>query len=683
MMSAANLGRAYRWLLSNPEAAYKSYFRDVYTAYASASDYNLVRLRRLLGRRAFEPAHATKVYLPKPSGLLRTYTLLSVEDQIVYQACVNIVAEKLVPKVRGRYHKTIFGHLYAGKSSPFFYRKWQDGYRAYSKRVVEAVEGGENFVANFDLTAFYDSIDHEVLRHFLHDIAVEDDLIDFLLRCLRVWTSSTWPQAQPIYLGHGIPQGPLPSGLLAEVLLKYLDDKGIRGGARYLRYVDDIKLFARTESQLRRRLVSLDLASKDIGLFPQSSKVAISKVKDPREEIKTVSNPPEPALRGSDNQPRLRKRLLELTQRATVKDATRFKFLLARAMPSAALNGRLMQVLAKQPEFSVPVSNYVRRYEKVPKRFGEILVEYVRTQEIYHSASAEVLRSMLGNLQGRSRRDCADLCYSRLFNPLKGTAPPQPSLRSALWAWVLAEHRARYSQYIYALRNERDSWVVKEMISSLPSDTFGTPSMQAVLNWAICAGHADAARCAARRIVEDNFEVGPKIEEISHAARPILFAGGRIRRIGRPESLVHEVLCKVLHASFARFNWRAFLSGDHTLAEALAFGVRGYFESSIDSGVLALDSLCDLIFDSVWREVKPPTKTRPNYGSALVDPDCVRRVPDVCHGFKALHDLRITSSTAHPRGKKTGTPSRRLKHRDWRPVEPAMRAAITQLVATL
>jgi hypothetical protein len=192
MYSPANLARAYRWLQSNPDATYKSYFRDGYTAYAEASELHLRRLRRDVAHGAFEASHATKVYLPKPSGLLRPYSLLTVDDQIVYQACANIIADKLKPIVKSRYNKNVFGHLYAGKTSKFFYYKWQDGYRAYSHQVTRLVDSGFRWIANFDLTAFYDSIDHKVLKASLSHLKIDVELSVFLIDCLpgRVYSTS-------------------------------------------------------------------------------------------------------------------------------------------------------------------------------------------------------------------------------------------------------------------------------------------------------------------------------------------------------------------------------------------------------------------------------------------------------------------------------------------------------------
>lgn len=108
-------------------------------------------------------------------GILRPYTLLSIEDQIVYQAVANVVAERLHPHVRGGYNRQVFGHQYAGASSLWFYRKWTDGYKALNKAAETTFAGGHVWKASFDLTAFYDSIDHNVLRHMLRGIGLDLD----------------------------------------------------------------------------------------------------------------------------------------------------------------------------------------------------------------------------------------------------------------------------------------------------------------------------------------------------------------------------------------------------------------------------------------------------------------------------------------------------------------------------
>jgi hypothetical protein len=120
-------------------------------------------------------SHSCKFLIPKKSGILRPYTILTVEDQIVYQALVNVIAERLAPKMRNSYLTQTFGHIYAGKTSQWFYRRWNDGYKAFNQATRAAFNRGLVYAASFDLTACYDSLDHAVLCHFLTQLGIEQE----------------------------------------------------------------------------------------------------------------------------------------------------------------------------------------------------------------------------------------------------------------------------------------------------------------------------------------------------------------------------------------------------------------------------------------------------------------------------------------------------------------------------
>ena len=165
--SLKNLELAWKWIKSNPDKNYKQFFRSSYQKHELIRDSFLQDLHEDLTNGTYEPSHACKVYLPKKSGVLRPYSLLTVRDQIVYQAFANIIAESLVKKIGSDYYKKIFGHLYAGKDNIWFYKKWSEGYSKFNKSAVKAFESGQVYGASFDLTACYDSIDHGVLSYYL------------------------------------------------------------------------------------------------------------------------------------------------------------------------------------------------------------------------------------------------------------------------------------------------------------------------------------------------------------------------------------------------------------------------------------------------------------------------------------------------------------------------------------
>ena len=70
----------------------------------------------------------------------------------------------------------------------------------------------------------------------LKEIGLDHDFCMELTRLLNKWTATT----TQIYHDHGIPQGPLSSGLISEAVLKHFDDN--------FRTRFDVKLLPPTEN---------------------------------------------------------------------------------------------------------------------------------------------------------------------------------------------------------------------------------------------------------------------------------------------------------------------------------------------------------------------------------------------------------------------------------------------------
>ena len=515
----SNLHRAYRWMMSNPDASYKSYFRDSYDAFAIASDTHLKWIRAEGLKERYEASHASKILIPKPSGVLRPISLLKVEDQIVYQAIVNLISEALKKRTKQRYEKSVFAHLYAGKSSKFFNIKWQRSYRKFADRLRDCHSRGYDQIANFDLTSFYDSIDHYVLAHFLKELKIDEDTIDYLISCLHKWTSATWSSGPAnIHHNHGIPQGPLASGMLSEAVLQHLDKAGEQGGRRtiYLRYVDDIKILAKTEKDLRAKLIKLDIASKEIGLFPQTAKINIRKFNNPEEEIKSVSRPPEPSLIPLIDQKKLTARILELCRRGRVpsSDSTRFKFLLARATPNHRLNKPLMRVLQSHPEYAPQIGLYISRYSKIPVRLARDIKTYLDDQELYHSVLAVILDACLGRLPPPFNSDLGQTASDRLLRPKTGALPLQPTYKASLIAFALSELKLTFDEYDGIVSKEPDWWVKKRSVASLTADIYGAPSYEVFLNARMRENGSEIARVCAVKLFEDSRKLKNPYENV-------------------------------------------------------------------------------------------------------------------------------------------------------------------------
>lgn len=137
-----------------------------------------------------------------------------------------------------------------------------------------------------------------------------------------------------------------------------------------------------------------------------------------------------------------------------------------------------------------------------------------------------------------------------------------------------------------------------------------------------------------------------------------------IRSIGQPDSRINEILAYIFSRKETAYEWKKFFGSEHRHAELMMIFLKRNRESNIDAFLVQLDSYCDFLTAEIYRRLKPG-KTYPAFGHAVKDPTLSAALPDMMAAFLKLHDLRLQSSTAHPRTTKTGRPTRRLKHSDF------------------
>ena len=653
-----NLRRAWRWLRSNADASYKSYFRPLYQHFAVAEDALLDDLADRLKRDIYEPEPACKLFHPKASGILRPYSLLSVEDQIVYQAAINLVAEKLYPRVVQRYFKQVFGHLYAGKNSTWFYRKWSDGYAAFNDAARKSFGAGFIYAASFDLTACYDSLDHRVLRHFLGKLGHDPDFCHKLTSWLEKWT----PTEKGIFHNHGIPQGPLSSGLLSEVVLSHFDELKLRGvDFHCFRYVDDIRLFARNEQDLRRLLVSLDLMSKDVGLFPQSGKISIHRIQNIEDELKSVSNPPETAIvRGFVDQPKLLRRIVEITPRNGIEDSTRFKYLLAHATPSAALTNRLWKILGKHPETYRSICSYLRRYPKLPRVPAEKLISIIKASTLYEAVRAEFISTADGRLPSVQDVRLATF-VKRIWTP----RTMHPDLQVAVGRFLIRTGDLTPNQIAYACRAAPSWWARASLLDSLDPKVLGGSVLPGIIAAGVSDKGKDPALSAAWKALQAS-HVPPGARRHWNKSGELL-----LREVGLIQRSI-ATYCGVSHAlgkldnRIPKVDWKNLFGNRYTQAERQAIETVAASGVNITNFVNLLDVFNDLLLDAVFRaDGTIGSYTLGKIGSVLSSTTCrfATKFPKTYELVNEVHDHRYESMASHPLIKRSGKPTKKISYK--------------------
>lgn len=672
-----NLKRAWRWIKSNPDALYKSYFRGLYQNYAIAEEALLSELSDRLGRDIYEPRESCKLFFPKTSGILRPYSLLTVEDQIVYQSAVNIIAEKLFPKVKHRYYKSVFGHLYAGKRSIWFYRKWSKGYKAFNDAARKVFEEGYVYSASFDLTACYDSLDHRVLKYFLKQIGLDHEFCEKLASWLEKWTATE----SRIYHNHGIPQGPLSSGLLSEVVLSHFDSLKVKGIDFYFfRYVDDIRLFAKNEKDLRRLLVALDLMSKDIGLFPQSNKISIHKIDDIEEELKSVSNPPEHTIRRKKNdQDKVYKRLVELSPRYLVSNFTRFKYVLAQAEPNSKLTNRLWRILENHPELYKNICNYLKRYrKKIPRVPAQKILGAIRSNTLYQSVQAEFIQVA----NGSNLPDIQSKELTKYFKSQWAPGNSQPDFFVEIANYLMRNGELTDNQYHNACTNSLYSWWSRAtLIDSIDPSFVSKNTLKNVVNTSINDSTSDVSLASGLMLYLNSITPEKNRRKWNPLGSILSKELGVIKRKTSSFCGIEKSFNKLLPNPNV-IDWEKLFGKRYKQAEKQAVEVFSLAQTNITAFVNALDVFNDLLLDAVFgKDSTIGSYTLGHIGSVL-NPSTSRfakKYPKTYLLAKEVHNQRYKSMYSHPKEKRTAKPTQKISYRFLGKAKALLKSSIKEL----
>jgi retron-type reverse transcriptase len=289
--STGNLKLAYQRIFCWPERMVKDRFGI--HSFGADLEKNLSHLSAKLISGNYKPQRGFKYYEPKSSGTQRTKTLLMIEDALVYQAIANIIASRNYDML-SEHDDFVFGSVLMpdtrlgvallDSTNPqfYFFRFWKSLFLRFKESVIKAIEQDKaTHKFETDITGFFDSIPHYNLLNTLGTyFGVEDEILDLLSICLNAW-SGTKESSTP---GVGIPQGPQPSYLLANLLLYPLDKQLISEAFKYYRYMDDIKIYGYSEGELRNVLVVIDNYLKGHGLAINSKKTGITGIETGKED---------------------------------------------------------------------------------------------------------------------------------------------------------------------------------------------------------------------------------------------------------------------------------------------------------------------------------------------------------------------------------------------------------------
>jgi hypothetical protein len=216
--------------------------------------------------------------LPKRGFTLRPGIVPLIDDRVTYQAIVDILAPHFVPE------PNVYSNRLADKDADHMFIKGVELWIAFQNRVQEYCEQYE-FVVETDVTAYFDHISHRLMLSRISDLFGKAmDPAD--LETIKNLLHKLWERWNLGYMKQfGIPQINDPSSFFGNIYLDELDKWLVAHKITYLRYVDDIRIFAPSEAQGRKTLAALIVKIREMGLYVAAGKTKIRPTRDVKEEL--------------------------------------------------------------------------------------------------------------------------------------------------------------------------------------------------------------------------------------------------------------------------------------------------------------------------------------------------------------------------------------------------------------
>lgn len=224
----------------------------------------LYKIWNRLASGSYFPPEVKRVFIPKQGGKMRPLGIPTISDRIAQQ----VIKAFIEPRLEAEFLDVSYG-----------YRPEKNAISAVNK--VRQYVQKYNWAIDLDIQAFFDNVDHSLLKKALERHIPEKWVLLYIDRWLKA--PIRLPDGEILTTkGKGTPQGGVISPLLANLFMHYCVDKWIQKyypGVKMVRYADDLILHCKSyrESLLVLEDIKQRLINCGLTAHPEKTKLVYCK----------------------------------------------------------------------------------------------------------------------------------------------------------------------------------------------------------------------------------------------------------------------------------------------------------------------------------------------------------------------------------------------------------------------